>query len=289
MPSKTKTRQSGMTLVEILVVLSIMILLFAAGALAIKGIVRSFESGGSARTLIGAALSSARSLAMRSQHYVGIRFQEDLKGNQYMIPVEHVHSQTGLEFGVGAVTGMKPIKLPESICVLHLAVRSNVSRDVGDEVYADQEDITVSHLEDVTDTVDLGDRVLAGQTQYTRNRNWVDMSTFTVLFSDTSGLVTRQVRARNNQGEVRPQDPNEAGDDVFNSARNLIDFGVGQFLQDDYADYGFGQELSRVWFVICDRRHYESLLTANDKFDYLIQLPRIYVNRYTGTLITQER
>ena len=58
------SRQSALTLVEILAVLGIMVILFAIGAPAAKKIIESFDSSANVRSAITAALSNARSIAM---------------------------------------------------------------------------------------------------------------------------------------------------------------------------------------------------------------------------------
>ena len=117
--------QNGFTLVEMLVVLTIMTLLFAAGAPAIKALQNAFSSTGSVATMVKAVLASARARAMRDQRYVGVRFQEDLEGHQYMVFVQHDYDETGLARGVRAIEGMRAIKLPDRFCVLDLIVRTN--------------------------------------------------------------------------------------------------------------------------------------------------------------------
>ena len=79
---KTKSRQSGITLTEMTLVVASISLLAVFGVPAVRTFLKSFESVGGTRSMIGAALSSARAIAAKEQRYVGIGFQQDLKGNQ---------------------------------------------------------------------------------------------------------------------------------------------------------------------------------------------------------------
>jgi len=114
-------RQSGISLTEILVVIAVMAILMGVSIPAVKQLTRSFESGTGTRQLINAALSNARAIAVRSQTYAGVRFQQDINGNTYLIFIVHdpdpVPNGTGLANGFRAVTGRKPMKLPESVSV----------------------------------------------------------------------------------------------------------------------------------------------------------------------------
>jgi len=102
---------------EILVVVSIMAILMGIAIPAAKSLMASFESGTGVRQLINAALSSARAIAVREQTYAGVRFQQDKDGHTYIVLIEHdpdpSPNGTGLANGFRAVTGRKPMKLPE--------------------------------------------------------------------------------------------------------------------------------------------------------------------------------
>jgi Tfp pilus assembly protein FimT len=102
---------------EILVVVSIMAVLMGISIPAAKSLMASFESGTGARQLINAALSNARAIAVREQTYAGVRFQEDATGHTYIIFIVHDPAATGDAEGFRAVTGRKPMKLPEDVTV----------------------------------------------------------------------------------------------------------------------------------------------------------------------------
>ncbi|MDH4201653.1 MAG: prepilin-type N-terminal cleavage/methylation domain-containing protein [Phycisphaerae bacterium] len=110
-------KQSGISLTEILVTISIMAILMAIAVPAAKSLMASFESGTGARQLINAALSNARAIAVREQTYAGVRFQQDATGNTYIVFIVHDPAVTGYANGFLAVTGRKPMKLPEDVSV----------------------------------------------------------------------------------------------------------------------------------------------------------------------------
>ena len=77
--------KTGFTLTELLTVIAIIVLLVAIGMPAARETLESFESSVGVRHLISSALGSARAIAASQQKYAGLRFQQDLDGNQYMI------------------------------------------------------------------------------------------------------------------------------------------------------------------------------------------------------------
>ncbi|MCI0499560.1 MAG: prepilin-type N-terminal cleavage/methylation domain-containing protein [Planctomycetales bacterium] len=114
---KWKLTRSGLSLTEILVVVGIMAVLMAISIPAARGLINSFESTASVRQLINAALSNARAIAVRQQTYAGARFQQNRDGSTYMIFIVHDKDATGDAYGFRAVTGRKPMKLPEKVTV----------------------------------------------------------------------------------------------------------------------------------------------------------------------------
>ncbi|MBA7705233.1 hypothetical protein ES703_114057 [subsurface metagenome] len=126
-----KTRQSGVTLMEMTVVAAVVALLVAFGLPAVRTFYGSFESGGSVRGLISAGLASARAVAAKEQRYAGIRFQEDLDGHQYMIFIIHdptLIDSTGYAVtasGFRVVEGIKPVKLPDASPCLRMTMTTS--------------------------------------------------------------------------------------------------------------------------------------------------------------------
>jgi len=276
---RTKLRQSGLSLTEMVVVIVTISILVGLGLPAVRALLHSFESQSGARSVISAALSSARAIAAKEQHYAGIRFQQDLAGNQYMIFIVHDVEKTGLSSGFRAVKDLKPIKLPESLGVMDLMARTNhgmLSTDAADIL---DEPLKVGYLGD-TNPLNLGPD---GKNKYV-----TDTSSFSIVFSPAGKLIVRNVRLRNRDGIYQPD--NSLGSDkvsmdgIFNSPANIQNNGVGMFIQDDYAQLGLGAELSRKSFVIYDGIQFDKL-NAQRRFDYLRSQEFIYINPYTGTMI----
>jgi hypothetical protein len=246
---KVESRQSGMTLTELIVVTAGIILLAVLGLPAVRALVHSFESGSGTRAMIGSALASARALAAREQRYVGVRFQkaynpDPLKAPQYMIFVIHDFPQTNLANGFRAIEGIKPMKLPDSVGVTDLMLGS------------------------------AGDASITSDLAIDEDWEVVDASTFTIVFSPAGKLVLHEVRAAKTG----------AGDDMFNIETSAAS-GAAMFVE-DAAD-----EMSRTHFVIYDSQKFEQAYRRTQAYSgYLLreQPPAIYINAYTGTLISTE-
>ncbi len=274
---RTKSRQAGLTLPEMTVVVTIIALLTALGLPAIRALLNSFQTQSGAENLISAALANARAMAAKEQHYAGIRFQQDSTGNQYMIFVVHDFEKTGLNPGFRAVEGVKPIKLPENSRVMDLRVRTNRT----DAADPPDEPLGVVHLDD-TNPLNVGPNQ--------ENISVTDASSFSIVFSPAGKLVVRNVRLRNEDGVFRPDNSVPAQismDDVLNSPTNIANFDIGRFVQDDYAELGLGAEPSRNRFVVCDMTQFDKL-NAQGRFDYLNSLELIHINPYTGMIISPD-
>jgi len=169
-------RQNGISLTEMLVVAAILSLLAYFVVPASRTVVRSFESAGGVRTMISAALSSARAIAAKEHRYAGIRFQkasgpDPLKAPQYMIFIIHDKDKTDYANGFRAVEGLKPIKLPDSVGVMDLWAG-------GAQIVSDS---------DITDTYPA---------------SVIDTTTFSIIFSPSGKLVIHDVRVAGTGGSV---------------------------------------------------------------------------------------
>jgi len=278
---RTKSAQSGLTLTEMTVVVATIALLAVFGLPAIRALLSSFESQSGARSVISAALSSARALAAKEQHYAGIRFQQDLAGKQYMVFIVHDVEKTGLSSGFRAVDGLKPIKLPDSVGVMDLMVRTNHGTLWTDAADPLSEPLRVEYL-DQTNPLNLGPDQ--------KNKYLTDASSFSIIFSPAGKLIMRDVRVRNRDGIYRPDNrvsDRVSMDDIFNSPENIANYGVGMFIQDDYAELGLGAELSQNRLIIYDRIQFGKL-SAPERFRYLNSLQIVYINPYTGTMISPD-
>jgi len=264
------------------VVIATISLLIGLGLPAVRALLNSFESRSGGKSMISAALSTARAIAAKEQRYVGIRFQQDLAGNQYMLFIVHDFERTGLNPGFRAVEGLKPIKLPESLGVMDLMVRINHGTHWTDAEDLLDEPIKVAYLDD-TEPQNFGpDR---------KNRFITDTSSFSIVFSPSGKLIMRDVRVRNRDGIYQPNNGlsgKVSMDGIFNSPDNITNYGMGIFIQDDYAELGLGAELGRNRFVIYDKIRFDKL-DAGKRFNYLSSLELIYINPYMGTIISADR
>jgi prepilin-type N-terminal cleavage/methylation domain-containing protein len=280
MNDKPQTK-SGFTLTEMVVVIATISLLVAFGLPVMRLIRESLESKTGGKSMISAALSSARAIAAKERHYAGIRFQQDSDGNQYMIFIIHDFEKTGLNPGFRAVENLKPTKLPESLGVTDLRVRTNHGTNWTDAEELLDEPLKASYLDD-TNPQNFGPNQ--------KNRYITDSSTFSIVFSPSGKLVMRNVRIRNRDGIYQPdngQSNKVSMDSVFNSPKNITNYGVGKFIQDDYAELGLGAESSRNSFVIYDKIRFDKL-DAIERFNYLSSLEPVYINPYTGTIISTD-
>jgi type II secretory pathway pseudopilin PulG len=288
------SRHSALTLVEILVVLGIMAILFAIGVPAVKKIVESFDSSANVRSVITAALSHARSLAMAGNTYVGIRFQPEIHWkpavsryevkNTYMVLIRYDFDATGLDTGFRAVEDRKPVKLPESIGIIDgIRVTRKLNGLKNDILIVAEDPIAIDANLD-------------------QDEEFFDASTFSIIFDKSGRLVTHEVRVRNrfgvpggdvsaNENKTIPDIWALAPDDIFNLKKMAFDDTNNLSLkertllcQDDYlAD--FGPESSRNSFVIYDKKKFNAVPVGKQWSLYLKLLPKEYVNPNTGELV----
>ena len=283
---KNRARKTnGLTLIEMTLVVATIALLVGFGLPAVRSMIRSFETQDGTRSVIGAALSSARAMALKHQRYVGVRFQkacvsadraEPLDGGrdaaQYMIFIMHEEpgKMSDLTIGFRALSDREPVKLPDSLGVIDLT-----------ELEED---------EDIDEDEELS-----------------DATTFSIIFSPAGKLVVHNVRTRNRDGVHKPvntgdrddpRDADESWDEVFNSVENIIPSAaddrdtVGKFIQDDYPDLGLDEEASRTRFAIYERQRLKSTFAQetawSDYLEELAETAQVHVSPYTGTLISSD-
>jgi len=234
---------------EMAVVIATIVLLVGIGVPAVRALFKSFETEAGAKGVINAALSTARTIALKNQKYAGIRFQ---KAYQSENPLKAVHYLTfiiqdpnldaesdGFEYkaayGFRAVEGIAPIKLPGTVGVMEAV---GVPKDIDE----DPEEV-------------------------------LEKTTFSIVFSPTGKLVIHLVQVLRKN----------AIDRIFNEdAKNPM------FIDDYYSsDPSFHRETSHNNFIIYDRIQFGKLSPAA-RFDYLQGMEHVYINAYIGTIISKD-
>jgi hypothetical protein len=238
---------------------------------AVQALLDAFQSEGSVKSMINAALSSARAMAVNGQRYVGVRFQmacisddvvnyDGLQGQldapQFMVFIVH-DPELGRANAFRAVDGLDPIELPDTIGVMEAA--------------------TISADADIDEPAELA-----------------DLTTFSLVFSPSGKLVVHPVRTVNRDG-VFPSGPPgvppaTSRDPVFNLAPVIINpNGYGLLLQDDYAEWDLAEEPSRTSLRLYDRRIVRrDFVKQPPDWSQAVAgpgVPVLYVSPYTGSLI----
>jgi prepilin-type N-terminal cleavage/methylation domain-containing protein len=260
MVKKKRVQKTAFSLVELLVVLTVIAALVALTIPAIKSMQRSFDSTG-AEGMISTALSTARTLAIKNNHYAGVRFQKTgdpnnvLKADQYMIfIIFDKANERGWVCGFTAVEGYKPIKLPENTDVIDKIIRRD--RKVGDNCGT---------------KIDDANTLVPADLSLSDTNSITDTSTFSIVFSPAGKLVIEKLRcARRN-----------TNDDIFNDLPDRM------FIEDKHDDSGIGVENSRREFWIYNREKFEKMTTSTQRMNYLNgpEAKKYYINPYTGELI----
>jgi len=273
-----RRRQFGVTLPEMTVVISIAALMVGLTLPAANMLFNSFESESGAKSIVSAALSSARAIAAKEQRYAGIRFQKRYDPNnpigasQYIIfIIKHGQKSNSLDYGFRAVDGIQPIKLPDSIGVMDMTIRTN-------------------HGLDHTDAEDTGERAINDNSLINGTEEVDDTSAFSIIFSPSGKLVIHEARMRNRDEDYRPVNLDDSADDIFNSPINIIYNSTGMFVQDDYAYLGYGAEFSRNKFYIYETKKLKQVPDNLRWTNYLQRIAQkpIYINPYTGTIINEQ-
>ena len=270
--NRCKRNMLGVTLIEMTLVLATIVLLIGVGVPAVRALVNSFHSQGATQSMISAALSSARAMAVKNRKYTGVRFQKLCTSHDSMNPLKGVvdapqymifivrgdrSEMEGLTKGFKAIDGLEPVRLPETIGVIDL---SQIVSDAS-----------------IDSDVELN-----------------DATAFSIIFSPSGKLVAQDVRTRNREGHYQPNNDStdkESTDEIFNSDVNIIKYKLGMFLQDDYPDYGLDEEASRTSFVFYNPQRLRTEFKTSPSTmwsNYLSTLAgdAVYVSPYTGILVS---
>jgi prepilin-type N-terminal cleavage/methylation domain-containing protein len=272
-------KRKGMTLTEMVIVIGIIALMVGLTLPVANMLYNSFESTGGVEAMINAALESAKSIAIKEQHYAGIRFQkrydpanpDPLNASQYIIFIINEKNRNfthNLASGFYAVEGIQPIKLPDSIGVMDLEIRTNWTNASMNVIGAQKIDDNqwIDSTEELNDT-----------------------TAFSIIFSPSGKLVIHGLRVRNRDGDTDgTETATHSMDDTFNTIAKLNN-SIGMFLQDDYADRGYGAEMSRNSFIIYDTRKFKQEYKKGTPYSgYLNQLKPVFVSPYSGTIIEEK-
>jgi len=244
-----------------MIVIGVMAILMGVAVPAVKGIMKSLDSSAGARPLINAALSAARSIAVREQTYAGIRFQDDAAGDTYITFIVHDPDTepdgTDLAYGFRAVTGRIPMKLPDDTGVLENAFLYDPS------LTAAQND--AKNNQAVDSPLKLA-----------------DCSAFSVIFSPAGRLTVHPVRVRNKNGNT------ESNDTIFN-IQSHVDAGWAMFYQDDYPDLGLKQEDSKRDFIIYSKKDFKLVPSTSRYTGFFKDLQVEHISSYTGEIVVEYR
>jgi prepilin-type N-terminal cleavage/methylation domain-containing protein len=248
---KPTFRKNGLTLTELVVVIAVAAILLGISVPAAKKIAESFDYSTGPRSLINAALTSARTLAVAQSTPAGVRFQPDANGDFYMIFIVYNPAETNLVNGFMAAAGRKPIRLPQNIGVLE-----GIFKGAG--------------------TAAAKDAFLSAETGLR------DAQTFSVVFSEQGQLIRFPVRVRNRDGKTKTDD--SSLDPIFNTKKN-VEKKIAMFCQDDYPEEGLGQEDSVHSFYIYEKNRLAEVPAGQRFTRYIANLQKEFINPYTGQLI----
>ena len=258
-------------MIETIVVVGAVALLAGVSMPAVKSLLNSFEQQSSPQAMISSALATGRAIAAREQKYAGVRFQQDARGDQYMIFIIHDYDATKIVTGFRAVDGVAPIKLPETIGVMDRFERS----DTIDARVNDFQAIQEAHLDD--NNAGNMAPVYGGKDI---NIFVNDTTAFSVIFSPGGNLALREVTISKKDNFYS----SGSDDMVFNTRNNVVNKQIGMFVQDNYPGDGLGDEISRNSFVIYEKNKFNNM-NDGQRHDYLMSLKPIQINPYSGSII----
>jgi prepilin-type N-terminal cleavage/methylation domain-containing protein len=261
-------QNQAMTLTELLVVMSVMVILLAIAAPVAKKLSQSLGESTGTRSIIAAAMSNARAIAVRDQKYAGVRFQQDSGGKQYLVLIIHDPNAVrlngySLANGFRAIQGKRPMALPDDVGVISCRVQS------------DYDDGTTTDW-------DLTDNPTAANTGLNNDAGRNDAATFSIVFSPSGKFVVHPVR-------VYSVGVNDA---VFNSKAAVI-ANTAKFRRDAGEDtskdidaqQGYQEENSVPSFKIYSKKELDKVDATLRWSGYLSGLDKEFVNPYTGELI----
>jgi len=273
-------RQSGFTLIEMLVVVGIMAIMMALVVPNTGGLIQSHRMS-SAQNLVRSALAQAQAYAAAHQKYAGIRFQRDRKGTQYLVLIEKMDKIDPDDYV--AVPNAKPVPLPTGI----FALSGVVDIYDGGSGSSNPNQLMASrnvYLQDYDERAGNGRACLENAT------------TFGLVFSPSGQLVVKSVEVvpRGNTDRIFGT-YNATGYPVSNLNRRLLSHDNRPTSAPWCLD-----ELSTSGFYLCDLGLLEGM-AEDQRYSSLIQeytgrvwikkyksnegIERIMINFYTGRIM----
>lgn len=264
MRNRRKTIRA-LTLTELLVIMSVMVILLAISIPTAKKLSESLENSAGTRSIISAAMSNARAIAVREQKYAGVRFQQDSAGRQYLVFIIHESDSSkmgGLANGFYAVPGRKPMALPGNVGLIATGTYSDTSTGTPGVIALDND------------------------------QGMTNATTFSIVFNQSGKFVIFPVQVRNKDGKPYTENP-PSTDKIFNT-KAQVDLGAAMFTQDedDYLIYGLTKENSVSGFRIYDKRELAKAQAVRPTPKPwtavptgLSNLDTEFVNPYTGELV----
>ncbi len=119
--NKRITIKSGFTIIEMLVVISIIILMLAIVTPSIPGMISS-QNMSSSQNIITTALSQAQAYAASHHKKAGLRIQQTKEGRQHIVLIEKTG---GNIYEYNAIPNAKTITFPKGICLISMDVDSD--------------------------------------------------------------------------------------------------------------------------------------------------------------------
>jgi len=266
---RLRTKKSGFSLTELIVVMSIIGVLAGIGLPAVKQVIKSFESSDRVKDVVAAAMSNARARALARGKYTGIRFQRNAEGDQYMVFIEHDENVgPGISGNAGfrAVKGRNPIRLPKRGAMVDMRLKTDYV-------------VPLPHTTEISLIPSQSPPALtdADRNFYLTKENVLrDLQTFSVIFSKEGKLVLRTLKV-----SYATDNGVDVGRDIFDTD------GAAMFTHDGNGNpiEGLQIESSRNHFVIIDKNLFNAAPSTGRWTSYLQSLKPFYANPYTGELI----
>jgi len=259
---KARPRQTAFTLLEMLVVVTIMAVLLTIAVPSVAAMLRSHRWS-SAQNLVRSSLALAQAHAARTQRYAGIRFQQALTGRQYLVLIEQ--SAPGSQ-SYTALANHKPAAMPQNIGAISAEIDLRADRD--------------DYLDDSDDSL----YCLKGA------------STFTIIFSASGQLVTKNIiidrRHENDQtfgGKIQV----ESGAANAPLLYSDVHFWGGPEEEEEGPDWCY-QEPSTTGLYLYNQDELKSVDPDERYTKFLSQyrssdaVVRVVINAYTGSVIDMD-